>query len=435
MVKKIMRGIGYAVCILLFVLCVFMIIISALFGASEIVGVFGFNLYLCEESSFAGLENGAAVIVEQCEPYDLDQGSLILYTQAEDAAQAETVGTAEVKSEELLPVLGYMEKAELVDGVYEMEVSDSADNRTKIMGSSLVGKATWSSPVLGKVIRFSMSPWGVCVMAALPCLALIVFSLVKAAAANAPIPEVLPQKKNEEREEVASNMTLGVKADGNAEYSRNSGGKPGSSADSVLFTYGKSRRSPATMKPSAPDTEQPEPAVSRPAPKQSAQGSIPSSIAARRYIDSATAAQKKATAPKPEPKSEEVRVAPQKLDVSAEASEKEQKLAEILKGSTAEMPIVTKKKKSDAFFAQSEAPQIGRGLPKNKARRELIDLEDALATAGAKESKKRAEPAGRKSAAILASKSRSELISDDDDSRDRSRYDVEDILSGLDRRR
>ena len=49
--------------------------------------------------------------------------------------------------------------------------------------------------------------------------------------------------------------------------------------------------------------------------------------------------------------------------------------------------------------------------------------------------KKNAEPASKRSADILAAKSRDELIVEDDDSRDRNRYDVDDILAGLDRRR
>ena len=199
------------------------------------------------------------------------------------------------------------------------------------------------------------------------------------------------------------------------------------------------------MKPSVPDPQQPTAAPAKPAAKPAA--SVPSSVAARRYIDSATAAQKKAaakpvvnTAAKPAVNIEEKPAAvqeenkPQAPKDDTKVRSDTSALDAILSGATAEMPKMRKKTSSDAFFAQSDAPQIGR-TGKSARSRAVIDLEDALATASAKESKKPANTSGRKSAAILASKSRSELMTDEDDSRDRSRYDVDDILSGIERRR
>ena len=126
---------------------------------------------------------------------------------------------------------------------------------------------------------------------------------------------------------------------------------------------------------------------------------LPAPVAAKRYIDNTVA---------PAPKS------PENAD-------------------TAELPLMEKpkrKKRSDAFFAQSEAPQIGRGLTGKQSSKAIIDLEDALATAPS-----RPKPEGsRRSADILAAKNRSDLIPDDDDSRDKSRYDVDDILAGIERR-
>ncbi len=416
--KKIVRAIGSAVCVLLFLLCVFMLIISAVFGSAKIIDVFGYNLYLCGESSYAGLENGSAVIVEQCEPYDLEKGNLILYNSA-------------AGSEKVVPALAYFEQAEMKDGVYYITISDSEDNISGINGSALVGRASWSSPAFGVIIRFSLSPWGICVMAVLPCLALIVYSIIKTAVDNAPPPEVIPQRKNTDKQTPIS--TLGLNADGNAQYSRKGSTKANTTADGVLFTYGKPK-SPAVMKPSAPAEE---PVRTAPEKKPVAAGAVPSSVAARRYIDNATAAQRKPASIPSEDKSffdspspTEEKPAPR---VTADSAN--DRLDAVLSGATSELPAVGRKKKSDAFFVQSDAPQIGRGMARGSANRAVIDLEDALATASAKESKRNADTAGRRSSSILAAKSRSELISDDDDSRDRSRYDVDDILSGIDSRR
>ncbi len=421
--RKIARGFGTAVCVLMFVLCAFMIIVSVVFGSSGLVGAFGYNMFLCEHSDFEGLNSGAAVIVEQCEPYDLTEGNLILYTL-----------TDEESGEPSEPVLAYLEAISMSDGVYTLTVSDADGKESNISERLLVGRAGWSSDVLGRLISFITSPWGVCVMAVLPCLALIIYAVLKGVIDERPIPEVVPQRKNTEPEEKAASAKLGVRSDGNAQYSRNSGGKSAQTADSVLFTYGASKpKSPAAMKPSAPAAEPKKPSsaaikpdiakkssesaaveFTKPKPKAASEGGMPASVAAKRYLDNATAAQKKspsATAPK-----------------SVEAAAK-------LSDATAEIPQLPKKKKSDAFFAQSDAPQIGRKTdPRNRA---VIELEDALASAHEKSvpQKRNAEPVGKRSADILAAKSRDELIAEDDDSRDRNRYDVDDILAGLDRRR
>ncbi len=398
--RKIARGIGVALCVLLFLSCVFMIVVSAVFGREGLVGAFGYNLYMCEESGFEGVQSGSAVVVEQCEPYDLTEGTLVLY--------ASGAGESAVQS------LGYTESISHKDGIYTITVSDINGSQIAVSEGDFIGRAGWSSPAFGKIISFSLSTWGILVMAVLPCLALILYSVLKGVADNRPLPEVEPQIKNAEREAPKPSAGISVKSDGNAEYSRSSNRSPAKSADSVLFTYGtKSGKSPAVMRKDEPAPKPPQrPAQtaapqSRPAPaKPAVSGGVPSSVAARKYLDSATAPK----AAKPEPPAR-------------------------AKAATAELPVLPKNKKSDAFFAQSSAPQIGkqRQSPQNRA---VIDLEDALATVGEKQNaRKTADATSKRSADILASKRRDELMAEDDDQRDKNRYDVDDILAGLDRRR
>ena len=409
--KKIARGIGTAICILLFILCIFMIIISLIFGSNGLVGAFGYNVYLCEESVFDGINSGAAVIVEQCEPYDISDGNLILYD-------------ADITEENILPALGYTEAVDLRDGVYTITLTDSAKKLITISESRFIGRAGWTSDAFGRLAAFVITPWGVCVMAVLPCLALIIYTVVKGIVDSQPLPEVVPQRKNDERKDKSATSAIGVKPDGNATYGRSAQARPARTADSVLFTSENApRRSPATMRQSEPAApKKTSPAAIRPdtptppAKKQSDIGAMPSSVAAKRYIDNATASQKPAA-----------------------------KQTDKLNDATTEVPKITKKQtRSDAFFSQSEAPQIGRtasGIKKSEQNRAVIDLEDALATARSGTNNKkvaiRTGVAGKqRSADILVTKSRSELISDDaDDSRDRGRYDVDDILAGLDHRR
>ncbi len=405
--RKIARGFGAAVCVLLFLLCVFMIVVSAVFGSEGLVGAFGYNLYLCEASSFEGVPAGSAVIVEQCEPYDLVVGTLILYSAGEEGSVTQA--------------LGYTESISHKDGVYSIEITDVNQKPQTISESSFVGRAGWSSLPLGKIIRFSLSPWGIVVMAVLPCLALIVYSVIKGVAEELPPPEVIPQMKNAEPEQPKPQKGLSVKPDGNAEYSRSGSGKAPRTADSVLFTYGtRNGKSPAVMKPDAP--ARPAAAPAR-AEKPANAGGVPSSVAARKYIDNATAAKTPKTAPQRAASSERAAV-PQRAATPARAS-----------GSTAELNAMPKKTRNDAFFTQSSAPQIGKQRPKPETRA-VIDLEEALATVGERQSsRKTTDSAARRSADIIASKRREELIAEDDDQRDKNRYDVDDILAGIERRR
>ncbi len=394
--KKIARGFGVAVCVLLFVLCVFMVIVSAVFGADGLVDAFGYNLYLCEESAYEGVTSGSAVVVEECEPYDLTVGTLILYRTGE--------------GDEAVHTLGYTETVTHKDGVYSLTVSDRNNEKILISEGDFIGRAGWSSPALGKLVSFSTSPWGIIVMAVLPCLALIIFSVIKGIADDQPLPEVVPQVKNAEREEPKPSTGLSVKSDGNAEYSRSANNKAAKTADSVLFTYG-TKKSPAAMKPEAPAvrTAAQKPATKPATEKPADSGGVPSSVAARKYIDNATAAKSAKPVEKP---------------ASSRVSD-----------STAEIPQLPKKPKNDAFFTQSSAPQIGRQRPSAQTRA-VIDLEDALATANDKREngRKPSDATSRRSADILAAKRRDELMAEDDDTRDKNRYDVDDILAGLDRR-
>ncbi len=409
--KKIARGVGAFFCVLLFVLCVFMIIVSAVFGSEGLVSAFGHNLYICEKSDFDGITDGSAVIVSQCEPYDVTEGKLILYS----AAGA---------SEEVVPALGYTENIVMKDGVYSIDITDGNGRQLTISESAFIGRAGWSSEFLGRFITFSKTPIGICIIAVLPCVALIIFTFVRSAVENAPPPEVIPQVKNLERDETVQNKGISVKADGKAEYGR-TGGASQKSADSVLFTYdanGK-RRNPVS-KPA------PQSRPAQPKPSSQTKPALPAERSAevRRPAESRGVEQRRASPAAMKPDNVPSPVAAKRYTENAV------KPAQKSVDATAEMPQLPKKPKSDAFFAQSEAPQIGR-RKSPAAMRPSVNLDNPSELRGSQPaSRKNTETTQIKSADILAAKNRSTLITDDDDSRDRSRYDVDDILSGINRR-
>lgn len=422
--KKIARVIGLTVASLLGVIFLLMVISAAAFGSAGTVGVFGFNLFICDSSDYDSIPAGSAVISTSCAPYDLEEGNLVLYTTDPEDKNAPLA-------------MGYYADFKMTDGVYYLHLVNNSDS-TVISEDALIGKAGWCSPFLGAFIRFVRTPWGVLVMAVIPCTLLILFDVLRVKTYEKPIPEVIPQVKNQDDRPAQPQLTVGES--GGASYKRNPSGKPSVSADSVLFTFDSAKKqhdepstgsaprmsdadvlsllnAPSPIFGQKPEKPRPEPPLfTAPAEKPASapeKPTLPAPVAAKRYIDNTVA-----PAVKPAPVS----------DASAIP-------AAVSNTKTAEIPVIKKpeKKRSDAFFAQSEAPQIGRNLTGKqtaKSSRSIIDLEDALAAAPSRTSR----PESRRSADILASKNRSDLITEDDDSRDKSRYEVDDILAGIEKR-
>lgn len=406
--KKILRGVGIAVSILLGVICVLMIVTSASFGSAQTVNIFGFNMFICESGDYDSVPAGSAVITTSCAPYDLEEGNLVLYS-------------TDPMDKDAKLAMGYYADFKMTDGIYYLSLVNG-DESTVISESALIGKAGWCSPFLGAFISFSKTPWGVFVMAVLPCALLILCDFLRVKAAEKPIPEIIPQVKNAEEEH--SEPQFSVSESGSASFRRNPASKQQSTADSVLFTYNNTKKSTA-QKP-ASDSKMsdldvlsllnaPSPKAGnnsqKPSKPASDKPTLPAPIAAKRYIDNTINSSVKTEEQAKEPEKRPVKVG----------------------GGTAELPEITKQnqKRSDAFFTQSEAPQIGRGYAGKQNSRSIIDLEDALAAAPSRNTK---PENGRRSADILAAKNRRDLITDDDDSRDKSRYDVDDILAGIERR-
>lgn len=421
--KKIARVIGIVVAAMLGVVFLLMVISAAAFGSAGTVGVFGFNMFICDSSDYESVPAGSAVISTACAPYDLEEGNLVLYTTDPEDKNAPLA-------------MGYYADFKMTDGVYYLHLVNDSDS-TVISEDALIGRAGWCSPFLGAFIRFVRTPWGVFVMAVIPCALLVLFDVLRVRTYEKPIPEVIPQVKNQDDHSVQPQFTVGES--GGASYKRNPSGKPSVSADSVLFTFDSAKKQRAQPDPGTaprmsdadvlsllnapsaklnPKPEKPRqepPLFITPAEKPAAPAekpTLPAPVAAKRYIDNTVA-----PAVKPAPAKE-----------SAPATNKNSK--------TTEIPVITKpekKQRSDAFFAQSEAPQIGRNLTGKQTRsasRSIIDLEDALAAAPSRSSR----PESRRSADILAAKNRSDLITEDDDSRDKSRYEVDDILAGIEKR-
>lgn len=421
--KKILRGAGLAVSGILLALFLLMIVTSAVFGSAGAVGVFGFNLFICESGDYDSVPAGSAVITTSCAPYDLEEGNLVLYSTDPMDKNAPLA-------------MGYYSDFKMIDGVYYLSLVNGSDSAV-ISEAALIGKAGWCSPFLGQFIAFTKTPWGVFVMAVIPCALLLLCDLLRVRASEKPIPEIVPQVKNADAEDVPRQPQFAVGENGSAAYRKNPAGKQ-TTADSVLFTFGQEKKKPAA-KPGEPTMSDADvlallnaPSTkNKPKPEPAAKAAVtdkpvlPAPVAAKRYLDN-TISQPEQPAVSP---AKPVKTAPAKPD----KSEKAEKPARAVSGKTAELPVQEKprQKRPDAFFAQSEAPQIGKGLAGRQSSRSIIDLEDALAAVPSRNPKNENT---RRSADILASKDRRSLIADDDDARDKSRYEVDDILAGIEKR-
>lgn len=418
--KKILRGFGYFLCAVLIILCIILIISAALFGSKNTVDVFGFNIFMVQTDGLSTAPKGSAVIVKKCSAYDLTEGNLALYMYGE-----------ENKS----PELGYVKDIQVEDGSYYVTVTDGNTER-RFPETELIGHADYSSKMLGSVIEFIQKPIGVLCIAVLPCIALIFFDVIRAIAARMPIPEVIPEVKNNDIHEntrSAANSRIGVTSEGKATYSRTGNTKQKDAANNVLFSYsGKQRKSdPVEQRPIIPLTDK-HSDIKLPERPSSGYTSIIDLNDTPNIAKNAGAIRHDA------PRT------PNSVAAGIyEQNAKTEKPSREVGNKTAELPEIPKKKDtSDAFFAQTatvttvnksaapaDAPQIGRPLSEKGAGSKT----DVITGRTAKTS-------GKRSTQILASKRVEDLISDDDDDRNRHRRSsgdgvFDDILAGSDNKK
>ena len=387
MKKKIFRVFGYIICGALMLLCILLVIAASIFGAKKTVDIFGVNIYLVDNDDVESTPNGGAVLVQKDIAANLDAGKLVLYLKA-DADDA--------------PTLGYVQEITARDGVPYITVSYK-NSTYEFTESKLVGRADYYSKFWGVAIRFIKTPIGVMMIAVLPCAALILFDIIRAAAANRPEPEVIPKVKNADDGRTHTDTRLSVDREGKALYSKNRDLKPLPKNNGVLFDYStKQMSTPKTERKIIPLTDK----NKQPAPKNEVADKtgklfdikIPPEVSEPESAASTAVS-------RPEPKA---------------PAEK-----------TAEITVPSVKPGSgDAFFTQpSGAPQIGRQQRRSSS-------EDS-APAPRQAFPKTEKAAGKRSTQILASKSFDDLLSDDDDpsySRGGGKA-VDDILAGINNNR
>ena len=411
MKKKVFRVIGYIFCAILMILCILLVIAASVFGAKKTVDIFGVNIYIVENDDIENTPRGGAVLVQKGSAADLEEGKLVLYLK-DDADDA--------------PTLGYVQDISARDGVHYISVAYKG-TIYEFTESKLVGRADYYSKFWGEAIRFIRTPIGIMLIAVLPCAALILYDIIRTAAANRPEPEVIPKVKNADEEQPHTDIKLSVDREGKALYTRDRSLKTLPKDNGVLFNYsGKqnmSKKEPSiSERPIIPLTDKNTKAAPMPAPSEKTGKKfdikLPSNSPEPENIANIPAS-------KPEPRTS-----------ANTASERYSPSTDNAHEKTAELPALNKKQSGgDAFFAQPSAgrpmsPQIGR------QRRPQSPSEDESAPRAALP--KFEKSAGKRSTQILASKNFDDLLSDDDDksySRGPNDTAVDDILASINDRK
>lgn len=378
-----MRGFGYTICTILPLLCVFLIVCSSAFSAKETVDVFGMNIYIVEAEGFEKAPKGSVVLVQKTTAYSLSEGKLVLYSESTDNKDCS---------------LGYVENIYVVDGQYYLTVSDG-EKSVEVAEQRIIGRADYSSTIAGTVLSFIKTPFGIFCVAVLPCIALILYDLIRAAASRMPDPEVEPQYKNADEtgnlsKAVSGRRSIAVNSDGKASYAKRKDENAGT-GDAVLFNYDNNRNTNAPKKRPADKTASIEKPIVPEKPKLN-----PAAMAPKKPVTTDTTSIKKIN-------------------------------------NTNEIPQIPKREPTDAFFTQTSSssishgipkpnnvPQIGRQIPK-QPKEEPTNEEIVL---------RPLKSAGKRSSQILASKRVEDLIDDDDDVHSKKRVAnsvVDDIISGI----
>lgn len=398
--KKVFRVLGYIFCGVLICLCILLVIAASVFGAQKTVDVFGANIFLVDRDDIPTAPKGSAVLVKKGSCADLEIGKLVLYVNA-DAGE--------------VPALGYVRELDARDGVYYVTVSYN-DSTYEFPESQLIGRADYSSRFWGGVIGFIKTPLGIMLVAVLPCAALILYDIIRAAAANRPGPEVVPTVINADEETPHSDIKLSVDTDGKAHYAKDRSLKPLPKDNDILFNYSGKQRA---AKPDVPKNERPIIPLTDKRPQPAAPKKEVPEKTGRVFDVRIPAEELEVTETKTPPRSS-AKTATVQIDRPLDK--------------TAELPSIGEKKTNrDAFFAQ---PSVGRQAPPQIGAQRRANPPSAP-TEPAPSRPKPEKTAGKRSTQILASKSFDDLLSDDDDKEyPQSKRDkaLDDILAGLTRK-
>lgn len=177
--NKVFQIILRVICAIMLIVAVFLGIIAAFYSVGGgVPNIFGSNVYLVKTDAFDLLHNGTALVAKQVHPSEIQPGNIVIFN-----------------IENNLPALGEIQSGELSDGVYSFTALTENNKLIVLSQSQIVAKGVSFSDFWGAVISFAVSPVGMLVIAVLPCVVVIIVELTKFVGKIMPQPEIETVKK------------------------------------------------------------------------------------------------------------------------------------------------------------------------------------------------------------------------------------------------
>jgi len=175
--------------IILRVLCGAFLVLALFLGVTAVVysgsggtpNIFGTNVYLLKTDAFGFLKNGTAVIAKQVSYSEIESKNVVIF-----------------KLENGKPALAQVITADLSDGVYSFRVVTENNAEITLSQSQILAKGMSYSDFWGGLISFAVSPLGILLIAIMPSIIIIVLEIARYAAKVMPQPEIETVKKQYE---------------------------------------------------------------------------------------------------------------------------------------------------------------------------------------------------------------------------------------------
>jgi len=147
--------------------------------------LFGKNIYIVKTDAVEDLQPGTALITSKVPFEQITEGDIVVFQNSDNRA-----GIAEIVS------------TRYNDNVYGFSAISERGTEITLTQSQIVGKATHYSSFLGALISFVKSPAGVLVIAVIPCVIILIYEAAKSAFTSAGKgrreKEITPVKKQDE---------------------------------------------------------------------------------------------------------------------------------------------------------------------------------------------------------------------------------------------
>ncbi|MCL2638129.1 MAG: hypothetical protein FWD48_07115 [Oscillospiraceae bacterium] len=154
-----------AVCAFLAVFTLFLLTMSLIFSfGGDAPSLFGRNIYIVKTDTVEFLKAGTALFTRAVPFNEIHPGDIVVFNGI-DSSKA---GLAEIES------------VTESDNVYKFEAIGESGAEITLTGSQIVGRATHFSDFLGGLINFAKSAAGVLVIAVVPCMIILIFEGSKA---------------------------------------------------------------------------------------------------------------------------------------------------------------------------------------------------------------------------------------------------------------